>query len=56
MKTVETRVEIMNENERREILITEIVKLLRKLPVAVVREIYAVTLEHKKNNAEHKAE
>ena len=38
----------MNENERRENLITEIVKLLRDLPVAVVRELYAVALEHKK--------
>lgn len=44
----------MNENERRENLITEIVKLLRELPVAVVRELYAVALEHKKNNAERK--
>ena len=44
----------MNENERRENLITEIVKLLRKLPVAVVREVYAVVLEHKKNDAREK--
>lgn len=44
----------MNENERRENLINEIVKLLRELPVAVVRELYAVALEHKKNNAERK--
>ena len=44
----------MNENERRENLIAEIVKLLRELPVAVVRELYAVALEHKKNNAERK--
>lgn len=56
MKTVETRGKIINENERRENLITEIVKLLRELPVAVVREVYAVTLEHKKNNAKQKAE
>ena len=48
--------ESMNENERRENLITEIVKLLRELPVAVVRELYAVALEHKKNNAGRKAE
>lgn len=46
----------MNENERRENLITEIVKLLRDLPVAVVWELYAVALEHKKNNAGRKAE
>lgn len=46
----------MNENERRENLITEIVKLLRELPVAVVREVYAVALEHKKNNAGRKTE
>ena len=46
----------MNENERRENLITEIVKLLRDLPVAVVRELYAVALEHKKSNAGRKAE
>lgn len=44
----------MNENERRENLIAEIVKLLRELPVAVVRELYAVALEHKKNNVERK--
>ena len=44
----------MNENERRENLIAEIVKLLRALPVAVVRELYAVALAHKKNNAERK--
>ena len=44
----------MNLNERRENLIAEIVKLLRELPVAVVRELYAVALEHKKNNAERK--
>ena len=44
----------MNENERRENLIAEIVKLLRELPVAVVRELYAVALEHKMNNAERK--
>lgn len=44
----------MNENELRENLIAEIVKLLRELPVAVVRELYAVALEHKKNNAERK--
>lgn len=50
------RGESMNENERRENLITEIVKLLRDLPVAVVRELYAVALEHKKNNAGRKAE
>jgi hypothetical protein len=47
---------IMNENERRENLINEIVKLLRELPVAVVREVYAVALEHKKNNAGRKTE
>ena len=46
----------MNENERRENLINKIVKLLRELPVAVVREVYVVALEHKKNNAEQKAE
>lgn len=56
LKAVKTRKEIMNENERRENLITEIVKLLRELPVAVVREVYAVALEHKKNNAGRKAE
>ena len=46
----------MNENERRENLITEIVKLLRELPVAVVRALYAVAIEHTKNKAGRKAE
>lgn len=46
----------MNENERRENLITEIVKLLRELPVAVVRELYAVALEHKKEQCRTESE
>ena len=54
--SVSTFIIASNENERRENLITEIVKLLRDLPVAVVRELYAVALEHKKNNAGRKAE